>query len=123
MKRDHIFTPFGPHAMHDVSVGNGFTTINVSASIRSGRGNRVDPLAACEHLKNNVYIVVVMPGSADFQRVALYAVHEIPDEIPPQKACFNLPAVAKIGTSHALIPAMETYQYQWTGHDYGWVPG
>lgn len=113
--------PFMPEHMHDISVGNGFTTINVAKTGTSGKIRNVSYGVVERHLKNHLKICISPQGLA-LQALAIYTVHIIPGRFPTRKRVSRLPALARIGEIVALIPTMETFQYQWTGQGYGWAP-
>lgn len=113
--------PFPPEHMHDISVGNGFTTINIAKNGASGKIRNISDGVVERHLKTHLRIALT-PNSTVFQVIAIYTVHIIPDHFPARKKVSRLPLLAKIGETVALIPSMETFQYQWTGTGYGWTP-
>lgn len=114
--------PFMPEVMHDISVGNGFTTINTAKTGTSGKVRNLCYGVVERHLKNHLKICLSPQGLA-FQALAIYTVHIIPERFPTRSKVSRLPPIARIGETVALIPSMETFQYQWTGQGYGWAPG
>lgn len=104
--------------MYDISVGNGFTTINDASMTTSGDHC---PDGYHEHLRQRTFLGRDPLGNHVWCSVLIYAVHIIG---PPQdrQACMILPPVAEIGATRVILPTMQNYQYQWTGDSYGWVP-
>jgi hypothetical protein len=105
---------------YDVTISNGFSTINQTflPSSQSGRlpnGNWLKFFGMPIHISPT-------PRGPEFRQISIYAVHELGELPAPGDKVGQPPARAKIGTILTLIPSKQQFQYQWNGQFYDWVP-
>lgn len=119
-KADCAIPALGPMVNYDITVRNGFTTVNPtflpsskSGQIRHGKWRK--------HMNVALHVAPTACGP-EFQVISIFAVHELDELPPPGDKVAQLPSIAKLGQVLALIPSMQQFQYQWNGQFYGWVP-
>lgn len=119
-KADTVIPAVAAMTNFDITIGNGFSTLNPTF-LPSSQSGRISHGNWRKHMNTALNVVATARGP-EFQFISIYAVHELAELPPPGDKVAQLPSSAELGRVVALIPSMQRFQYQWNGRFYSWVP-